>query len=156
MTTIDLSSIQNYFPILAFLLVFTVVFAVLAKSKILGESKFVNLLISFIVGVIFVGVTSAREYVIKITPWFAIFVIAFVFILIVMGFSEKVPDALKKGIGVVFVIGILIIFLISAFYTFSSEPFIKQVSNWITKPGIYGAFLLIVVGAIASWILTRK
>lgn len=156
MTTVDLSSIQSFLPILAFLLVFTVVFAVLAKIKVLGESKFVNLLISFIVAAIFVSVTSATDYVIKITPWFVIFVVSFMFILIIIGFSDKVPDALKKGLGIVFVIGVLIAFLISAFYTFSSASFIGQVSDWVTKPRIYGAILLIVIGAIASWILTRK
>jgi hypothetical protein len=156
MATVDLSLIQSYLPILAFLLVFTVVFAVLAKTKLLGESKFVNLLVSFIVATLFVAATSMRDYVIKITPWFAVFVIALLFILAIVGFSGKVPDMLKNGLGIVFVIGLLILFLVSAFYSFSSEPYITSVTDWITTPRVYGVFLLIAASAIASWILVRK
>jgi len=156
MATVDLSLIQNYLPVLAFLLVFTVVFAVLAKTKILGESKFVNLLVSFIVATMFVSVTNAREYILNVTPWFAVFLVSMTFILLVMGFSDKVPDGLKTGLGVVFVIGILVLFLISAFFSFSSDSFAVQIKNWIATPRIYGAVVLIVVAALASWIITRK
>src|SRR3990172_13038387 len=102
---VDLSLIQNYLPILSFLLVFTVVFAVLAKTKVLGESKFVNLFVSFIVATIFVSLTSAREYVLSITPWFAVFVIVSLFLLSIAGFAGKVPEGLTKGIGIVLVVG---------------------------------------------------
>src|SRR3990172_9377480 len=103
---VDLSLIQNYLPILSFLLVFTVMFAVLAKYKILGESKFVNLFVSFLVATIFVGLTSARDYVAFVTPWFAVFVIAVFFLLVISGFAGKVPAGLTKGIGVIAVIGL--------------------------------------------------
>jgi len=51
MATIDLSLIR-IFCRTQLLLVFTVTFAVLAKYKVLGESKFVNLLIAFITATI--------------------------------------------------------------------------------------------------------
>jgi hypothetical protein len=156
MATIDLSLIQTYMPIFAFLLVFTVVFAVLAKTKILGESKFVNLLLSFIVATFFVTVTSARDYVIKITPWFAVFLIALMFILVIAGFHGKLPEGLTKGLGIAAVIGLVILFLVSAFYTFSSEPSIINLEEWITTPRVYGALILVAAGALASWVLTRK
>ena len=156
MTTVDISLIQNYLPILSFLLVFTVVFAVLAKYKVLGESKFVNLFVSFIVATMFVSLTSAREYVISITPWFAVFVIALTFLLALVGFSGKIPDGLTRGIGVFLVVGLLIVFLVSAYYTFSVAPFFNRLGDWISKPQIYGILLLVVSGALVSWILTKS
>jgi len=152
----DISFIGAYLPILSFLLVFVVLFAVLAKTKILGESKFVNLLVSFIVAIIFVSLTSAREYVINVTPWFAVFIILSAFILAMVGFSGKIPEEFTKGLGILFVIGLIIVFLVSAYMTFSGAPVIEQIADWVKTPRVYGALILLVVGAIVSFILTRK
>jgi len=146
---------QNYLPILSFLLVFTIVFAVLAKYKILGESKFVNLFVSFLTSTIFISLTSAREYVISITPWFAVFVVVSMFILALVGFSGKVPEGFTKGLGIILVIALLIVFLVSAYFTFSSTPFFESVGDWISKPRIYGALILLGISAIVSWVLIK-
>jgi len=151
----DLSLIQNYLPILSFLLVFTIVFAVLAKYKILGESKFVNLFVSFLTSTIFISLTSAREYVVSITPWFAVFIVVSLFILALVGFSGKVPEGFTKGLGIILVIALLVVFLISAYNTFSSVPFVESLSEWISKPRIYGALILLGLSAIVSWVLIK-
>ena len=151
----DLSLIQDYLPILSFLLVFMVVFAVLAKYKILGESKFVNLFVSFLVATIFVGLTSARDYVAFVTPWFAVFVIAAFFLLVISGFAGKVPEGLTKGIGVIAVIGLLIVFLVSAYFTFSSAPFVVRIADWASEPRIYGTLILVALSALVSWVLIK-
>src|SRR3972149_8335366 len=111
MATVDLSLFQNYLPILSFLLVFTVVFAVLAKSKILGESKFVNLFVSFLVSTIFVSFTGARDYVNLVTPWFGVFIVISLFILALVGFSGKIPEGFTKGLGAILVVALLVVFL---------------------------------------------
>ena len=152
---VDLSLIQNYFPILSFLLVFTIVFAILAKYKLLGESKFVNLFVSFLVSTIFVSLTGAREYVISITPWFAVLVVVSLFILALVGFSGKVPEAFTKGLGIILVIALLIVFLVSAYFTFSSSPVMIDIGEWLSKPQIYGALILLAVSAIVSWVLIK-
>jgi len=155
MTTVDLSLIQSYLPILAFLLVFTVVFAVLAKYKILGESKFTNLFVSFIVATIFVSLTSAREYVISVTPWFAVFIIVSFLLFALAGFVGKVPEGLTKGMSGALVVGLLVVFLVSAYFSFSSAPFVVRVSDWVSKPRIYGALLVVVLSAVVSWVLIK-
>jgi len=155
MATVDLSLIQAYLPILSFLLVFTVLFAVLAKYKMLGESKFVNLFVSFIIATIFVSLTSARDYVISITPWFAVFIIVALFLLAITGFAGKVPEGLSKGIGIGLVIALLVVFLISAYYTFSSAPFFDSLGDWISTPSVYGVLLLVLASALVSWVLIK-
>lgn len=155
MTTVDLSLIQDYLPILVFLLVFTVVFAVLAKYKILGESKYVNLFVSFIIATMFVGLTSAREYVLSITPWFAVFVIVSFLLFALAGFVGNVPEGLKKGVGAGLVVALLVLFLVSAYYSFSSVPFIERASDWAFKPRVYGALLVVVLSALVSWVLIK-
>jgi hypothetical protein len=155
MAAVDVSLIQNYLPILSFLLVFVVVFALLAKSKILGESKFVNLFVSFLVATIFVSLTSAREYVISITPWFAVFVLISLFVLVLAAVAGKVPEVFTKGVGIAVTIGLLILFLVSAYYTFSSTPFVEQLADWVSSPRVYGILLLVATSAIVSWVLIK-
>ncbi len=49
--------------ILPFLLIFVLVYAVLAKTKLLGENQQVNAIISFVIGLIFVGVAYPKDVV---------------------------------------------------------------------------------------------
>ena len=156
MTTVDLSLIQAYLPILSFLLVFTVLFAVLAKYKLLGENKFTNLFVSFIVATIFVSLTSAREYVISITPWFAVFIIVSLFLFALTGFIGNVPDWMSKGMSSALVVGLLIVFLVSAYFSFSSAPLVESIKGWVSKPRIYGALLVLGLSAVVSWVLIKS
>ena len=64
---VDLSLIQSYLPILSFLLVFTIVFAVFAKYKILGESKPIQAIVGLVLSLIFISVVEVRGYVEAVT-----------------------------------------------------------------------------------------
>jgi len=152
---VDLSTFEYYLPILVFLLVFVVVFAVLALTKVLGDSKFVQLLIAFLVAIIFVSAAGARKYVLTITPWFAVLLVALTFILVAIGLFGKAPEFLTKGVGIVFVIGLLLVFLISAYFVFSSSPFWESIKGWVTTPKILGAIVLLAISALVSWILVK-
>ena len=72
-----------------------------------------------------------------------------------MGFAGKVPESLTKGIGVVLIVALLVVFLVSAYFTFSSSPFIVSASGWLSKPRIYGALILLVLSALVSWVLIK-
>jgi len=72
---LDISGLNYFMPVYGFLFVFLIVFAVLAKTKILGENKFINLIVSIIIGVIFLTMSSVQDYVQMITPWFAVLII---------------------------------------------------------------------------------
>ena len=47
---------------LPFLLIFFVVFAILEKTKVLGDTKQINALVAFVVGLIFVGFAFPKEF----------------------------------------------------------------------------------------------
>ncbi len=155
MAEVDVSLIESYLPVFTFLLVFVVLYAILAKTKLLGENKTVNVTVSLLVGIIFTGLTSAREYVISITPWFAVMLIITVFILMLVGMSGKIPEGFTKGLGVVIVLVLIAIFLISAYFTFSTTPAVESIADFISRPRIYGALIVVVLGAIASWVLVK-
>lgn len=158
MATVDLTAVEYFLPLISFLLVFCVVFATLAKTKIIGESKFTQLFVAFLVASIFVTAVSAREFVLQMTPWFVIFLVALVLILAMTGLLGDMKETGKftKGIGVVFVIGLLVVFLISAFSSFAPSGEANWFIDWIKTPSIYGAIILLAVGALVSWALVKS
>lgn len=94
--------------ILPFLLVFTLVFAVLDKTKLLGEGKRqINAIISLVVGLILMGFPFAREIVVKLIPFLVVsLVILFVFMLI-FGFVSGKKEGDVLGFGLKIALGII-------------------------------------------------
>ena len=171
MVTADLSGVAFFAPIAAFLLVFLVSFAIFHKTGVLGESKWLNLFISFIIATLFVSFAGGRVYVQTIIPWIAIALICLVFLLAILGFIGKDVDFMKKGVGIAFIIILGVIFLISAFFVFSevlvrylpgptfgqgASPDERYFLSWLYSPRIAGAILLIIISALVSWILVKK
>ena len=165
---IDVSGLEFFIPVFSFLFVFIVVYALLFRYKVLGDSKFVNLLISFIAAVIFISFSSLRLYVETIIPWFVVLVVVVFFILLLGMFSSKdwVP---KSWLAWIFVGVLVVIFLISAIYVFNpvfhpdliiapggGESFWVQVTDFFGSSRVAGSILLIIVAVIVSWVLTKK
>lgn len=165
---VEIAGISYFAPLLAFLIVFVVVFALLNKTKLLGEEKFVQLFVSFLIATIFVSAAGVRDYVLTITPWFAVLVISLFFVLFIMGFVGKQADFMQRGVGVAAIIVLVVIFLVSGFVVFSGAilPYLFEggdnpLINYFIGQGIYnsrvfGALLLLVISALVSWVLVRE
>lgn len=100
--------------VLPFLLVFTLVFAVLDKTKLLGEGKRqINAIISFVIGVVLIGFPFARDIIVKLIPFLAVsLVILFVFMLLYGFIAGKKEDILSFGLkialGIIFGLAVLV------------------------------------------------
>ncbi len=102
--------------ILPFLLVFVVLFAILQKTKILGEGKAqIDALVSLSVALIFIGVPTTRDLVVNILPWLVIGAVIILAFMILYGFVagdlSKTPNWMKIVFGILaglFVIGVVI------------------------------------------------
>ncbi len=166
MASIDISGVQYFVPLIGFILIFIVVYAVLNKTK-LFENTWLELFISFLVSTLFVSTVGPLEYLQAVVPWFAILLVSLFFILIFTGFIGDKDDALKKGIGRMFVFALLLVFLVAAFFVFSSlispylpggngrgaDPSLLRFTSWFFESKTAGAFWLIAVSAFVSWIL---
>ncbi len=141
--------------ILPFLLVFTLVFAILEKTKILGEGKRqINAIVSLVMGLLLISFPFARSIVVKLIPFLVVsLVILFVFMLI-YGFisGKKEGDVLNTGLkialGIIFGLAVLVAVLFitgvwDKIYNFvmGSE---HAGSFWVNL-----TFLIIIGGAIA-------
>ncbi|MBX4211933.1 hypothetical protein KW787_00555 [Candidatus Pacearchaeota archaeon] len=159
---IDLSGIVIFLPLLSFLFVFIVVFVVLNKTKVI-ENKFIELLASFILATVFVSAIGPRNYVLSIIPWFAVLIVSLFLMLALIGFiGGDFAKSWSPMVGRGFAIFLIVIFIVSAIMVFSSyfEAYLpggpSNFSEWAYSPRITGAFLLIVVGALVSWVLVRS
>jgi len=166
----DVSALTYFAPIAMFLLIFLVVFAILHKTKVLGENKWIHLFVGLLIASLFISFGSAREYVQTIVPWVAVLLISLFFVLLIIGFAGKPMDFMTKGIGIAFFVVLIIIFLVSAYFVFSHVvgPYMPwsthtgissdgaRVTGWIYSSRVVGAVVLIVISAIVAWILTKK
>lgn len=167
----DISAIAYFAPVFSFLIVFAIVFAVLLKTKVLGENNWGLLFVSFLIATIFISAAGVKDYVLTIVPWFAVLVISVFFILLLAGFIGKV-DFLQKPMQVGVLIILLIIFLVSGFVVFSDivgpylpgpafglgdvDPATFFFLDWLYSARVVGAIALLVAAALASWILVKS
>ena len=171
MATIDYSWLNYFMPIFGFLFVFVVMYAVLAKTKLLGEGQFTNSFVSFIFAIIFVSFSPGIDFVETVIPWFVILFIALFLVMIIVGLSQKkVDDFMKPWMAWVFIVLLAIVFLISAMVVFNpvlgpylpgqsdvgGEAFLISVKHFLYSERFLGALLLLGIAAVTAWILTKK
>lgn len=168
--TMDVTFATYFLPVFAFLLVFVIIYALLAKTEILGETKSVNILIAFVIAIIFISVSSVRQYVTSVVPWFAVLIAALFFILLIVGLSQKDFTIIKPWFTWVFVILLILVFLIAAIKVFNKQigPYLpeseKEPSNsfgaklkdFFYSQKFLGALLLLIIAALTTWVITRK
>ena len=158
MAELDFSSMSAIIPVFGFLLVFVVTYALLGKTKILGENKFVHIFTSFCVAIIFIVSANAVEYVRVVTPWFAAFLISMLFILLLAGLLRgKLEDFIKPGFAWFVIIVLMIIFVSSAIYVFADviNKYLAGPKEILLRPHVFGAFILVLVALFTSWLLTK-
>ena len=92
-TFIDTLGVLDYFaPLFAAVLVFAVVFALLIKIKILGDSKVISGVIAVILGILVLVIPNLVALINFVAPWF---VLAFIFLVLLLmvyrtfGMSEQ-------------------------------------------------------------------
>lgn len=103
-----------------FLLVFTLIFAILEKSRILGEGKRqIDALIALSIGLIVVAFSWATNIISNLMPFLAISVVVILVFIILYGFVAsgkeglEIPKNLKIGIGVLAAIVTIIALIVA-------------------------------------------
>ena len=137
------------------MIVFLLTFAVFQKAKIFDHKGW-QIFTSFLIATLFISAVDPTKYVSAIVPWFAVFIVAFVLIMVLVGFigADKIPG-ISKGIGIFFVFALLAMFLISGVFVFSSYKGFSFIWDWVSSPRIYGALALLIISGLISWFLAR-
>ena len=148
--------------ILPFLLIFTIVFAILQKTKIFGDGKKqVDAIVGLVVGLIIISFAQATGIILQMTVFLAVALVVILVLLLLLGsfaeegkFFEKFPKVLKVLL-IVFVV--LAVTIASVYVT----GFWQYLYDWIfigTESTIFVniLFLIIIAGAIIAVILGSK
>jgi len=167
---LDISGIFFFMPVFSFLFVFLICYAILVKTKLLGEMGFVNSFVSFIIAIVFMSFSSVELYIRTIIPWFAVLFVIVFLILLIAGLSTKNLDGIMTNKFSWVIIGILIaVFLIIAIRVFNpvlhpdliitsgdgTQPGIVEQLAYILDSRVAGGLLLVAIAAIVSWVITR-
>ena len=115
-TFLDVTGLQYFSNLFAFLFVWLVVYALLAYTKALGDNHLVHALIGLIIGLFALFSPVVTNAIINIAPWFALI---FVFVMLIMvagnmfGAADLGDAAAFKGIilallVIILVVGVLI------------------------------------------------
>lgn len=142
--------------ILPFLLLFTVFFAILDKSRILGEGKKqINAIVSLVLALIFVSFSYAKGIIMKLIPFTAVMIIIILIFMLLYGFvaGGKEEFTMPKGLKVTFGIIIGIAMIVAIMWATGAWPTIY--SSLVSGSGtgkIWAnvLFVAIVIGAIAT------
>ncbi len=174
MAELNITGLYFFMPIFSFLFVFIVVYAILLKTKLLGEGKFLSAVISFIIAIIFMSFSTAtfstEQYVRTIIPWFAVLIVCVFLVLVIAGLSAKDLGVIMKPWFAWVIIAILImIFVLAAIRVFnpvfsaqygvdSGNPDDAQfvsLLRGIFNSQIGGGILLLIIAIIVAWVVTK-
>lgn len=144
--------------ILPFLLVFTLIFAILEKSKLLGDNKSqINAIISFVFAGILISFANAVNIILQMTTFMvvALFVL-FVFMLIYgFAYGNKTGDPLSAGlktfIGIIAFIAVVVAMLVITGYWKIVYDFLSSSSI-----GLNILFIILIGAAIAAVLFGGK
>jgi len=108
--------------ILPFLLVFTLVFAILERTKILGENRRqIDAIIAFVVGLIFISFIQAVDIAVNLIGLMALIAVIILVFMVLFGFvysgeEFKMPKGLKIAFGILIGLALVIALLVMSGY----------------------------------------
>jgi len=168
--TLDFSWLSEGMPIFGFVLVFVLIYAILAKTKVLGESKGINGVISFILGVILMCFSGVGSFVANSAATFAVMISLLFFFFVMIAFVIK-DNLIKltKPLTIVFIILFAIVLIGVIFKSFPStqaylpggseegaNDFLLSIKYFLLSAKFKNGFLLAVIALIIGFVITKK
>ncbi len=143
--------------ILPFLLVFALIFAILEKSKILGDEKHqINAIISFVIAAIFTSFSQYSAWLQKFSIFLVIALFVIFIALLLYGFiwGETSGDMFKNAVWLKWTLGIIALIAVgwAALYITGGIDYVKAHPDILMNI----IFIALIVGAIATVLNTGK
>lgn len=160
-TILSTNLLQFIAPVVIFIFIFVIFFSILTKIKIFSDNKPLNSLVAFSITVLFLLIPEARQIIEVATPWFVVFVVAGLLLIMsfmVLGvepqFIKEVAQDNSVVIGVV-VGAIIFIFLFSVTKVFgpgvlqpadpSNISLFGLIKKTVLNPKILGFLVLMIL-----------
>lgn len=171
---ISFGLIAMFKPLFIFLFVFTMFYAVLNKTELLGSNKGIQFLISFSTAMLFMFAANPLEFVDLVIPWLGVLLIVFMCFTILFMFigvkGETIVSAVSQpGITWTLVITLIVLLIIALTKVFGAQvasltqdlpedadkDFMSEVGEIIFSTKVLGMFLLLVIAAMAVKALAK-
>lgn len=95
-TILDTGFLNFLLPVFAFLLVYSILFGILQKSKFLTDSTSINTWVAFAISIFFLLAPGAIGFVSVIAPWFVVLVIAAFSLLLIFFFMGVKVETIER------------------------------------------------------------
>ena len=162
-TFLDVTGLQHFSSIFVFLFVWLVVYAVLVWSKVLGDNKFVQILIGLLLAIFVLISPLATSIVADVSPFIAVLLLFVVLISVattMLGANMEAFPALK-GIFMVFIILIIIIAAglkvrEQANVPSTTQTDLSKTVNLIFHPTFLGMILIFAIAVFTIGLLASK
>lgn len=163
-----------YDVLLPFLLVFTVMFAILEKTKLFGvegdkgqyTKKNLNAMVSFVTAFLVVASSQLVAVITQVSAQIIVLLLLIVFFLMLVGTFYKKEDIEKKGVSLkgtwkigfmVFIAICLILIFLNAIETADGDTWLEIFWWWLagaaTDPSVGAIILIIVLIIFMLWVI---
>ena len=169
-----LDQIGVYDVVLPFLLTFTIVFAILEKTKVFGTEKIgsqdlprknINALVAFAIGFLVLASAQLVEILTRVSAQFVVLLLLIVFFLTLVGSFYKgekefsVSESWTKFFMFFMFFGIMLIFL-AAIKTSNGDSWLEVglnfVSQFWTSSAVASIILIIIIIGIVWWVTNQE
>jgi len=148
--------------LIPFFLVWTVIFAILQKTKLLGEGKMqLDAIVSAVIGFMFIGAIGPRELVGNMMLFLAVAMIMIFVVLLLWGFAvggdfskPLSSKGMKWFFGILIGASVVIALLYFTGYTSSLSQFLYS-QDW-SSPLWTNLFFVIIIGIVLALVLKKK
>ena len=162
-TFLDVTGLQYFSNIFVFLFVWLIVYAVLLWTKVLGDNKFVHILIGLLLAIFVLISPIATSVVADVAPFVAV---VFLFIVLISAATTMLGANIEafpamKGIFLVFIILIIIIAAgvkvrEQANVPSSTQTDLSKTANLIFHPTFLGTILVFAIAVFTIALLASR
>ena len=142
--------------LLPFALIFTLIFAILQKTKLLGDGKKqIDAIIGLVVGLILIATPAANYIVVSLMPFLAVAAVILLVFMLLYGFigGKKDGDVLgiwwKRAFAAILIVSLVGFLLVITGYWSVVKSYIFSADSG-TSLWVNGLLIAIIVGAIVA------
>jgi len=163
----DVGALEYITPVLIFILVFVIIFALLQKTKFLGGVQRLDFVIAMVVSLVALISENAVRFVAVISTWYVLLIVAFVLIIMALYSTGTVPGdgimQLAVPYQIVFYLALIILVTaISNVFGPVFTPFSEGADpGWwalrtVFHPKVFGTVLLMLVAVAVIGKVTKE
>lgn len=178
---LDVGLLNFFSPVITFLFIWAIVYALLEKSQLLKGSQNLHAFIGFAIGLMFLFTPSATTLINVFTPWMVVLFIVVILIMVIflsIGYTETsfvnyMGEGTVRWTILIIVITILVISMTQVFPTVStvaggggtnidvgegagSSSVGEEVRRAIFNPKMLGALFLLIISAFAVRLISES